>query len=242
MQITLKQKIISNNKQTTYLIFDIDKNFKFKEWQFVMLETEILWNKIKRAYSVANTQKELTEKWEIHLLVKKVSENWMSNYLTQNINIWDTLVLQGPFGHMTNNETKDNYLFISIWSWLAAILPIYKKLILEDKKYNKIANIFGERDLDYVPENVWNIYENNLENIKNISFFSRCELPEWWRTKWQTKVCTWHVQDWIQEAMEFLWTKDINVFICGKPTMVKEIMDVLGKYWISKDNINFEQY
>jgi len=240
-KIKLKNIEKSSNWEVVYLTFDVDNLFNFDEWQFVMLSSDKLIKdnkKIKRAYSIASTNKLLQEKKEIKFFVKKVSENWMSNFLTKKIKKWDILNLEGPAWHFIDDWNINKYLFVSIGSWYAAIRPKYIKLINNDSKLNnsnKIVNIIGERYIGDLIPSIKTEFSKQTDAVKNILFLSR-------EKDIKDSMRIWHVQDGLEEAFAFLWWKDFITFICGKPAMVDSIEEFLIQKGISKEFIKFEKY
>jgi len=226
MKITLKEKYLSENNDMSYLIFDKQENFNFKAWQFVMLDN----GNIKRAYSIASSPNDDF----IWFYVKRVSENGMSKYLTYDIKIGNSLELSWPYGHMVCEPKKiKNFLLISIWSWLAPMISIYNYLN-ETKKYNKILNLYWERYESFFINEVQNIFKSKEnENIKNIFYLSREEKQLFKK---------WYVQSSFDEAKEFLWTENTDIFLCGSPSMVDDSIDILEKLWFKKENMYFEKY
>lgn len=238
-KIKLIEKILSPNNNNSYLIFELNQKFEFKEWQFVMLEKLLNWNKIKRAYSIVSTNLQTQKSWKIHFYISKASENWMSKYLTQDIEIWDTLDMEWPYWLNTNDYKFENYLFITTGSGVAPIIALYNNIVLETRKYNKIFNIFWERDSDYlIPLLEW-IFENNDPNIINNFFLSREHINI---SKKNFLIQRWYVQDWIDKALNFVGIEWTKVFICWNPNMVNEIRNILTEKWFPKENIKFEKY
>lgn len=232
MNIKLKNIYLSESKQVSYTIFEYDWKFEFQEWQFVMLEKEIDWKKVKRAYSIATTNEE-SKNNQIWFIVKKASENWMSNYLTQIIKPWDELLMSWPHWHLVDKWENNDYLLVSVWSWVWPILSIYK-LLIRQNRFNKIVNFFWERFNSNLVDVIKNSFVDK-ENVKNFLYMSREEsLTENWNK--------WYVQDWILEWLKFLETKNISVFLCWIPKMVDEVKSILFNNWIDKKNIKFEKY
>lgn len=232
MKIILKHKYLSPSTEVSYLIFEFDWKFEFKEWQFVMLWWEVYWNNIKRAYSIATTN-DLAKENKIGFVIKKASEFWMSKYLTQDIQVWESIDMTWPYWHLTNNFQQNNYLLISVGSGIAPIISHYVNLE-KTNNYNKIVNIFGERYYRNIVPEFENIF-NNKTNIQNLIYLSQEEnIPQWYYK--------WYVQEWIEKAMDFINSSDIKVFICWKPEMVDSVTEILTNKWIEKDNIKAEKY
>ena len=246
MKIVLKEKYLSPNRQTAYLVFQLTEKFVFKAGQFVMLSN---WQ-IKRAYSIATTPKE-AERGLIWFYVKKVSETWMSKFLVEDIQNWDTLEMIWPFGHMVLDNVKKefNYLLISIWSGLGPVLSILTEIRWNENinlEAIKVANLYWER---YFSSIVPKVIEDMSEiekwwnwNVKNIIYLSREEKVEQ-LTDLSLEFRRWHIQDWLEDALKFVWdAAKLKVYICWKPAMVDDIVAKLIDKWVIKDNIKFEKY
>ena len=253
MKIKLTEKYLSKNSIAWYLIFEIEWTFEYKSWQFIMMEMDsqeyvnlvkdklsqedkekiLKLPKIKRAYSIASCYPWTKETNKIAFYIKDAW--WFSNFLL-NQNIWFEIQINGPYGHFTNEWNNQNYLFVSVWSGIAPILSIFEEVVKYNKNYNKIVNLFWERYLDNIPEIVLNKFQEfENENVKSLIYLSKEEnIPD--------KLFKWHIQDWLENALNFLNTKNISVFICGKSIMVDDIVEKLVNYGINKENIKTEKY
>jgi ferredoxin-NADP reductase len=77
----------------------------------------------------------------------------------------------------------------------------------------------------------------NIPNDKNWSGFYLSQedtLPAWWHAG--------RIDLGLDDALAFLETSDISVFICGKPEMVDAMREKLQVAWIDESNICFEKY
>jgi ring-1,2-phenylacetyl-CoA epoxidase subunit PaaE len=226
MELKLKNKILSENKEVVYLTFSPENKINFKAGQFMMLDN---WE-IKRAYSIASSP--LDE--DISFYVKKASENGMSKYLVEDMKVDDKIIAIWPFGHMVVEEDENtNYLLISVWSWLGPILSIYRYLI-QTKKFSKIYNLYWERYENTIVKDILNEMKwFESENVKNTFFLSREE---------KTGFENWYVEKWIEKALDFLWKDNLKVYMCGKPEMVDDTIEKLLSLWVNQDNIKFEKF
>ncbi|MBS8122037.1 FAD-binding oxidoreductase [Candidatus Vampirococcus lugosii] len=232
-KISLINKISSKTNEEVFLMFKLIGDFEFKTGQFVMITTNIDNKNIKRAYSIATTNKLLQDKKQIGFYVKKASENGVSNYFTQIIKEGDELEITGPYGHFIDNEEIKNYLLISVGSGVGPILGIYEEIINEKNNFNKLVNIFSEKTEKNINGIIQKTFNSNDEKVKNILYLSRDKV-EGYRNG--------HIQDGLQEAIDFLGTKKIKVFICGKPEMVDDATNILLSKGIEKNNIISEKY
>jgi ferredoxin-NADP reductase len=51
-----------------------------------------------------------------------------------------------------------------------------------------------------------------------------------------------YIHQWLDEALHFLGTDEITVFLCGKPSMVDEVREKLSDHGIAKEHVHFEKY
>jgi len=254
-KITLTAIEQSTCKDIVYLTFDMEQPLIFQEWQFVMLETINFFNVdklIKRAYSIANTVWFSNEKKQICFYIKKVSAHGMSYYLTQKIKVWDQLTMSDAYGHMTNPKKYSKYLFVSIGSGVAPLYAIYKDLI-QTGDYDKIVNIFGERYYKYHLQRFQHAFSIQDSKVHNMLYVSRESDLEIVKTATnnknssqnlipKSKFLHGHVQEWITEAIKFLGDKDIQIFICWTPKMVKGLKETFFELGISAEQIRSEAY
>jgi ferredoxin-NADP reductase len=88
----------SPSKEVTFVRCKPETLFTFKEGQFMMVASdhthEGLGKALKKPYSIATSNQELQEQGSIGFVVKKVREGFMSEYLTDTIQVGDIVHLQ----------------------------------------------------------------------------------------------------------------------------------------------------
>ncbi len=242
VNIKLVDKYDSFEKcNTAFLIFESDEKINFQPWQFMILDN---W-KIKRPYSIATSPIIMDQEKKIWFYVKKVSENWMSNYLVNDISVWDTIKMQGPFWNMKLKKAWW-YILISIWSGLAPILSILQHLYLSNFNW-KIVNLFGERFIsNLIPQviedmNLW-ATKLNLENYILLSREDENKIKNFNLKYDKIFFAKWHIQDRLEIVNEVFVKDNTLIYICWKPSMVDEVVDILLNLWFDKTSIFFEKY
>lgn len=229
----LKKKLFSPSEEVSFVFFELEWEFQFKEWQFVMLEAEFLGKKVKKAYSIATTNQHFQETRQLWFIVKKASENGMSHFLTKLVTIGDNVTITWPVGHFTDKNLSKNYLFVSTGS---GISPIYSHLshLIASGHTGKIAHLYWERFSEHLLKETEKIFSLNTDTIKNFLHLSQEKnLP--------TGRKPGHIQESLDEALNRLGD-DFVAYICGKPEMVDNIRHKLTTIGIPKDNIFFEKY
>lgn len=155
----------------------------------------------------------------------------MSDYLTKGITIGTKIMLTWPLGHMTDDKIHNKYLLISTGSWVSPMVWLHCELAKNSD--NKVVNIFGERHHRHMLPSVEKQFTSNSDNVKNILFLSQDDHARYRR---------WHVQEALDEGLQFLGSKDITIFICGSPMMVDDVRQMLTERWFSKEQIKYEKY
>jgi ring-1,2-phenylacetyl-CoA epoxidase subunit PaaE len=207
----------------------------------MLLTAEIDGKMIKRSYSIATTPQFLYDQWLIWFSIKRV-EGWIfSTRATQVAQPGDILTMTWPLGKMIDYWDCDDYLLISAGSWLSPIYSIYHSLLLSGRQI-RITNIFGERYFSHIlpcvhqdwVENVWFNSSIGVDNIYSQCFLSQDECEGYYLGR---------VQLWLANALDWLQTANIRVFICWAPAMVDEVRNLLiAEYNIDPSYIHFEKY
>ena len=232
---TLTYKYDSPSGSTSYLLFQPIESFSFSEGQFVMIETHLHGKLTKKPYSIATTHRMLVEEKLVWVVVKKTSENGMSDYLTQKIQVGDTVTLKWPVGHYVDPETSKNYLLISTGSGLSPNVGVFHHLVYERQDHGKIVHLYGERYTDdLIPEIQTILTAQSNKHIQTICYLSReATPPHGYRAG--------HVQDGLVEAVDRVWT-DATCFVCGSPAMVTDVVEKLQLLGIPNEQIITEKY
>jgi ferredoxin-NADP reductase len=250
MKATITHIEYAASKEVTFVRCKPEQVFSFKEWQFMMVASdhihEWLGKPLKKPYSIATTNDELQTQWTIWFVVKKVCEWFMSEYLTDWINVGDVLHLQWPAWHMYGRWEQQKYLLVSVGSGLSPMVWMYNSLIAKSTTQN-IAMLYGERYGQHVLSSTVALFKQSPTNSHNRLFLSReadSPLPQdrtdELRERWILQ--DWYVQNGLESALTFLWTKNISVFLCGHPAMVDDVRAKLVEYGIEGKNIQFEKY
>lgn len=199
---------------------------------------------LKKPYSIATTNLELQEKGTIGFVVKKVREGFMSDYLTTGINIGDTLHLQWPVGHMTDTWAYDNYLLISVGSGLSPMIGLYESIVAK-QQFSKVAMLYWERYADHVLPSTRELFAKEIDNTKKTIFLSREKDHHENNKNHESEgqgYSDGYIQHGLDDALQFLWSANVSVFICGKPEMVDEVRGILEAHGITKEQVKFEKY
>lgn len=228
----------SPNKEVAFIYFKPEETFSFQEGQFMFLERS--WfaypdgKAMKNAYSIGTTSTLLQEKGIIGTIVKKSTVWGMSEYLTQHITIGDTIKLTGPLGHFVDKKLTPNYVFISIGSGITPVYALYTQLI-QSGNFDRIINVFGERHADNILPTVMQSYTSDDPRVTHMLYLSQeKDLP------------VTRQAGYVQQALEYIFetfeNQKFQVFLCGKPVMVDDVVAILLDRGIEKEHIHFEKY
>jgi ferredoxin-NADP reductase len=177
----------------------------------------------------------LQEEKCIWFVVKKASENGMSDFLTQSITIGDQVTLKWALGHYIDPKRHQNYLFISIGSGLSPNLGIFQHLVYESGNYHRIVNILGERTArELVPFIQDRFTQHGAEGITNFFCLSQ-ELVT------HSDYTQWYVQTKLADAVTLLG-KQTTCFVCGSPAIVTDVVYQLTALGIAREDIIVEKY
>jgi ferredoxin-NADP reductase len=231
----LKHKYDSPSGNVSYVLFQPEHTFSFTEWQFCMIEIEIDRKTIKKPYSIATTNLLLQEEKCIWFVVKKASENGMSDFLTQSIKVGDQVTLKWALGHYIDPKIHQNYLFVSIGSGLSPNFWIFQHLVYESRAYHHIINIVGERSSqELVPYIQDRFMLHGKDTITNFFCLSQKDLDG-------EQYVAWYVQTKLAAAIDILWL-ETTCFVCGSPAVVTDVVYQLTALGIAREHIVVEKY
>lgn len=232
---TLVHKYDSPSGNVSYVLFQPEHTFSFVEGQFCMIETTIANKTVKKPYSIASTNMQLQEEKLIWFIVKKASENGMSNHLTNTISIGDQVTLKWPVGHYVDPNKAKNYLFISIGSGLSPNFWLFQHLAYESLNYHKIVNIVGERSTQELIPHVQDRFLNHAsDHIRTYFCLSQEQIDSSLYTQW-------YVQTKLSDALDYLG-KETICFVCWAPAVVTDVVYQLTTLGIEREHIIVEKY
>jgi ferredoxin-NADP reductase len=192
-------------------------------------------NKVKKPYSIATTNLQLTEQKLIWFVVKKTSSRGMSDRLTQEIQVGDTVQLKWPVWHYTDHGRHRNYLFVSVGSGLSPNVGHFRRLVYETHQYDKIVNLFGERYYQHIIPQIEELFlGGEQQHVTNLLYLSQEPQPP-------VGYFHGHIQQGIDQAISYLGL-ETSCFLCGKPEMVEDVRDRLEELGIASPDITFEKY
>ena len=127
--------------------------------QFLTLILPIDGEKVRRAYSLS-TSPFLDEKPAV--VVKRVVDGLVSNYINDNVKVGDQIELMPPLGNFTPEISEDNERHLVLVSGGSGITPIFGilKSVLKKEPKSTVSLIYANRDIDSI------IYKDKLAALK----------------------------------------------------------------------------
>ena len=209
---------------TLELVFSV-KDFVFTPGQFVSLQMKDIRGEFARSYSIASADKtsftltvKLLEQWRWSSYLRKLWErNLKTGFLkkTKLEYIW-------PLWDFTLKNTPARKVMVATGTWLAPMISMLESLPDEVQK----IVVFGGR------------YEKDLYYLDKLNSFKNTELRICVSRPWENfQWYKWRVTDYIHDL-----TTDDEVYICGNPDMVVEVVQTLLADGHKKEKIYYEEY
>lgn len=220
---------------TVYKTIKLEKpaDFVYKAGQFAMLAHPELKNKdnpsefLWRAFSIASSP--LQDFLEFTMLIKYTSG--LTQFIEEHLNEGDTLLLKGPFGSYTLDESFEKIVFIATGSGITPFMSMLRTLFLQHAN-KKIQLFYGFRNANQF------LYREELENYAkeqtNFEFYcAASDDPEWPGFKG-------YVNPLLTEyAMR---GNDVHYYVCGSPVARESITKHLLGMNVPEERIHIEKW
>ncbi len=193
---------LSNDIIKVQFRFPPTANFKFLEGQYL----DVIWGGVRRSYSIAS----ISDDQEITLLIKKVTQGVMSDYVFNQAKVNDLIRVEGPKGTFFLRKTNRPLVLLATGTGIAPIMSILKKLDKDEvlPQQHTIHLFWGNR---YAEDFVWQPEFNNL----NVIIEKVVSKPD---NNWKGNV------GYIQNiALKTLGSKiaGSDVYACGSNAMIQ---------------------
>jgi len=239
-KIAIKE-IYKDTKDCSVVSFDIPEQlkaqFKYKQGQYLTLETIINNESVRRSYSLCSSPKD--DEWKV--AIKQIRGGIFSTYANTKLKPGDTLDIMAPSGEFyveVNPKAKNNYIAFAAGSGITPMLSIIKThLALEPNCTFKL--FYLNRTVKSI------IFKEEIEQLKN-EYFDRFQVF-YFLTKEQRDIPLLNGR-FNTEKLQVLTKTFIDVadtsdcFICGPQDMIFLIRDELVAAGLSKEKIHFELF
>lgn len=235
-------KIVQRTHDTKSFFVRVPPDFEFKPGQFIMLKLEIDekrgfkllpgTNKVQaRAYTIASAP---DHKGYIELIIKKKENGFVSVYLNEFVQEGDKVFITGPFGKAYFEDDMNDIVLLSAGCGVSMSLSILRYIV--GKKLRTHATLFYSAR---TPEDIICAHElkrlNELSNIEIIITLTRLKPEHRWqgpRGRIDAKLLNMRLKN----------LKSKIFFICGMPTFVQAMGELLVSLGVSPDAIKSEHW
>lgn len=209
---------------TIELVFSCE-NLIFIPGQYISLQMSDIRGDFARSYSIASTSKtsftltvKLLKQWRGSSYLRKLWErSWKTAFkkITQVEYIW-------ALGDFTLKHTPNRKVMIATGTGLAPMISMLEAL---PDNVEKVVVFWGryEQDLYYIEK---------LESFKNTQLHI-CVSRPWINYEWNI----WRVTDYIHDIQS-----DDEVYVCGNPDMVSQVVRTLINEGHKSDNMYHENF
>ena len=132
--------------------------FQFDPGQYLTISLTVNGKKVRRAYSICSAVHEPI----ISILVKRVDQGMVSNYLNDEVSVGDTFDVLPPNGHFKlalEEQTKHHYYFFGAGSGITPLMSMIGS-ILEKEPHTSCHLLYGNRDEDNI------LFQKKLDRLQ----------------------------------------------------------------------------
>jgi len=229
-QVAIITKVSRETKDTVTLKLQLPNPFYWEPGQFIMVSADIDNKVVKRAYSIASSP---TRSEYLEITIRQTDTPTMSKFLNERSE-GDQLEVRGPYGKFIWNEnTSDKVVMLGAGSGITpfkAMLEYIKDKNLDSKSKLLYSCAFGDNVifddlLNELTKQVSCYYELSLTREQSNDFNSR-----------KGRIDKEYLQNQIKGY------EDANFYLCGTPTFVKAMRDILIEIGIEKTKVKREQW
>lgn len=187
---------------------------------------------LKRAYSIASPP---TQKDTMELTIKKVPGGRASSFLTEKVKVGDEFLIKGPYGKFVwVPQMGTSLVLIGAGSGIVPLMCILRYIVSARLTQVKATLIYSNTHYEEI------IYKEELEKMKNypnvkvVHTLTRSHPPDW-------KGYTGR----INAEMLLREVEDLPAnlyYLCGPPTFVEDISQMLIELGVDSQKIKKEKY
>src|SRR5688572_8075260 len=237
--LTVKD-IVQETKDAISIVFDTaGENIKYKSGQFLTLIISVKGKEIRRAYSLCSSP--FVDK-DMAVMVKRVDDGLMSNWLPDNLKKGTKLRVLEPIGKFTTDYDKGNKRHIIMFAGGSGITPMMSiiKSILSQEPDSICTLIYCNRDIDSI------IFKNELDKLQTIDEgrLHVIHVLDNAPMNWQGYSGLLN-HDMLSKLVERIpdWGSDRTTYLmCGPEGMMKNVDTLLAARNISKEKIFKESF
>ena len=217
----------------------LQESFRFEPGQFITLRAQIQGQEVRRSYSLCSTPARLSEQGQIQIGVRAVPGGRMSTWLTQAIQIGQTLTCTRPEGRFVIQRKRALHrVGFAAGSGITPILSILTHT-LEGSPEAKFTLVYGNRRMDSV------MFNEALQDLKD-RYADRLTLIHILsRQAQEVPLLEGRIDgDKVRALMQvFLPVNSMDeVFICGPEPMIEATESALLSAGVPRARVHTERF
>jgi len=238
--LTVKD-VIQETKDAISIVFETPPggNINYKAGQFLTIIVSVQGKEIRRAYSLCSSP---YADQEMAVMVKRVEDGLMSNWLGDNLKKGMKLKVMEPMGQFTTDYNKGNKRHIIMFAGGSGITPMMSiiKSIISQEPDSICSLIYCNRDIDSI------IFKNELDRLQTLDEgrLHVIHVLDNAPMNWQGYSGLLN-HDMLSKLVERIpdWGIDRTTYLmCGPEGMMKNVDTLLAARNISKEKIFKESF
>lgn len=238
--LTVKN-IIRETKEAISIVFaqPADRKIVYKSGQFLTLLATIQGKEVRRAYSLCSSP--FVDE-DLAVLVKRVEDGVLSNYLMDTLKVGDQVKVMEPAGHFTTDYNKDRKRHLVMFAGGSGITPMMShiKSTLTQEPDSVVSLIYCNRNEDSI------IFKEDLTK-KETQYEGRLhvihildEAPMNWQG--MSGLLNHDMLTRLFERIPNWGIEKTTYLMCGPEGMMKNVESLLAEQKIPKEKIFKESF
>ena len=211
--------------------------FRYKQGQYLTLESEIDGEQVRRSYSICSGINDVA----MQVAIKRVEGGVFSNFANDSLKSGDTLQVmppQGSFFTQLDAGAAKNYLFISAGSGITPVVSNIKS-ILEEEPDSRVTLLFGNQRTNTI------MFRETLSFLKNRYMDRFLWVNILSREDQGSDLLNGRLDNRkggeLNQRLIDLSSFD-EYFICGPESMISEVSRGLRGVGVDEENIHYELF
>lgn len=212
-------------------------DFNYKAGQYIIFQTEVDGQEIRRSYSLCSDPEDSV----LSVGIKKVEGGLFSTFANEKLKAGDILKGSLPEGNFINTEeaqSDKNFTFFAAGSGITPILSMIKSTLRQSKD-SHVTLFFGNKSIRSI------MFLEELEGLKN-QYLNRLQVFHILSKQPQdSEMFNGRIDcDKLGPWNEFCFSIDEtdSFFLCGPEQMIISLKDELIKRNVAADKIHFELF
>ena len=217
--------------------------FKFRAGQHLKFCFKINGEEVERTYSLNNSP---FEKGNYQVTVKIKSNGLVSNYISENIKVGDTVMVSSPEGNFTVQPVdccSKTYYFFAAGSGITPIFSMIKTILLNEPN-SKVNLLYGNRNVSdiifYGELNKWMEKYPDKFNVKHALSKRFLDLSLIEHEVKRGRISDDMLVEFINEFPSKII--DSEYYVCGPGSMNQMVFDTLTELGVPAKLIHYEYF